>query len=899
MKEILLVAVDLETIDPNLKISKGHIKREGVELLDIGSFYFFNEKTFFNCFTNAKEFEVFLEEIQIKYDVLVKLVFHNIRYDLPILSNLGFNYLKFLYSDTMLLVTLIRPNIPKGLLGLENLSNQYNLKHRKVSDEEMLEEMYEKNGNENFITISNLKSNLKYLKENYKDIYYNYLLYDLKSTLNLYIIIREKIKKISNMSKSDYQIGTLEEVLEIEESLIPYVQKWVETPILVDTEKLYKEFPEKWEKLHNEFIEQYEILLNPPTLELTKDCIFNWRIYLEDLKTIYSEYDFSPFLKHCSGVIDSLENDFTLKRLKSIKKDSLMQDKRKTSSKGFKVLFGLFFTNKSYKFFSESTNLVSFEKSIMEKLEKSLDNKESKFIFGYVSIANKLDKIKSSFINSYQEHIEKYGNLYAHVFSYKNGGSDDKDSSGGTVSGRFSQKNINLQQVSKDRGENKYFLPIRNLFIAPEGYSIIDIDWKAQEYCIFSHVSGNKDLIELYKNNPDADIHSYVAGLVFGVSETKQGKNSIDYSFGENSGYIEKEQRTKAKTFNFGLIYGMTLSTFANNMGVSKEEAQIVLDKILKVNPDFIPLYHKAIMSSTNKGYNSTVYGRISCNEFSFFKSPVFVNEFSSYAEFLTPGQQLDFISITQNFKGSISTVENVLRSNYKNNFDVFYQNIYDEIENIPVQRSLRCYENIYDNFYSGYTKDPLDKLLTLLKDKGYCEDVFNDEESTKKLILLLDIKYSCQMYKSSDYKKNILRDIRELKEMPLNSFKRLLPKGSMTSKDSYNNYMNYVSMWLVNFWVKSKYRFLKSEVNKICQGTGADILKRKLLEIERNNFYGFDARIFTSVHDEIVFFVKKEQVESFVEKYKEILTVKDLKVQINVDVTVYENCWGLNGKKY
>ena len=190
-------------------------------------------------------------------------------------------------------------------------------------------------------------------------------------------------------------------------------------------------------------------------------------------------------------------------------------------------------------------------------------------------IANKILKIRelnkanTTFIKSILEHSHE-GRIHCDFNPLR---SDD----GGTVTGRFSSSNPNLQQIPARDPEIKKF--IRGLFIPEEGHKWGSFDYASQEPRWLAHYCGsltgqNKhpqidQVIEMY-NKGDADFHQMVADMA-GIS------------------------RKNAKTVNLGIMYGMGRKKLASVMGVDEEEA----DKLLSTYHEKVP-FVKGIADKTS-----------------------------------------------------------------------------------------------------------------------------------------------------------------------------------------------------------------------------------------------------------------------------------------------------------
>ena len=161
---------------------------------------------------------------------------------------------------------------------------------------------------------------------------------------------------------------------------------------------------------------------------------------------------------------------------------------------------------------------------------------------------------------------------------------------GGTVSGRLSMSNPNLQQVP---ARNKDFGPkIRSLFIPEDGYKWGSFDYSQQEPRMTVHYAasigdgyeGSNELVEAYQN-ASADFHQTVADLV-GI------------------------ERTQAKTIGLGLMYGMGKAKLAISLGVSKDEADELIIKYNKKVPFVKKLSDRCKFAADEKGVIRTKKGR-------------------------------------------------------------------------------------------------------------------------------------------------------------------------------------------------------------------------------------------------------------------------------------------------
>jgi len=194
--------------------------------------------------------------------------------------------------------------------------------------------------------------------------------------------------------------------------------------------------------------------------------------------------------------------------------------------------------------------------------------------------AREINKFHGTFLSS----IMKYqvnGRIHGEIQQLRS-------DTGGTVSGRLSMSNPNLQQIP---ARNKEFGPkIRGLFIPEEGYQWGSFDYSQQEprmtvhYASSLNYEGSEELMEAYKNS-SADFHQTVADLV-GI------------------------ERTQAKTIGLGLMYGMGKNKLANSLGVSKEEADELIVKYNRKVPFVKQLSDRCMLKAANDGVIRTKKGR-------------------------------------------------------------------------------------------------------------------------------------------------------------------------------------------------------------------------------------------------------------------------------------------------
>jgi len=158
-----------------------------------------------------------------------------------------------------------------------------------------------------------------------------------------------------------------------------------------------------------------------------------------------------------------------------------------------------------------------------------------------------------------------------------------------TATGRLSSSNPNLQNIPV-RGEDGR--EIRKAFIPEEGEIFFSADYSQIELRIMAHLSGDEHMIEAF--NAGHDVHAATAARIF----HKDIKN------------ISQDERRKAKTANFGIIYGISAFGLAERMDVSRTEAKELIDSYFEMYPTIKDYISKAVDTAREKGYIETEFGR-------------------------------------------------------------------------------------------------------------------------------------------------------------------------------------------------------------------------------------------------------------------------------------------------
>ena len=222
---------------------------------------------------------------------------------------------------------------------------------------------------------------------------------------------------------------------------------------------------------------------------------------------------------------------------------------------------------------TEKSQAPSFTKNFLQNHPHPLVNK--------IAQAREINKAHTTFIDTILKHSHK-GRIHADINQLR---SDN----GGTVTGRFSYSNPNLQQIparNKDLGPR-----IRALFIPEEGHTWGCFDYSQQEprlvvhYAALQNLYGVEDVLEAYREG-DADFHTIVADMA-------------------------EIPRSQAKTINLGLFYGMGKNKLQAELGISKDKSDSLFRQYHNRVPFVKQLMDNVMSRAQDSGRIRTLLGRL------------------------------------------------------------------------------------------------------------------------------------------------------------------------------------------------------------------------------------------------------------------------------------------------
>jgi len=222
---------------------------------------------------------------------------------------------------------------------------------------------------------------------------------------------------------------------------------------------------------------------------------------------------------------------------------------------------------------TDKTNSPSFTKNFLQNHPHPLVKR--------IARAREINKAHTTFIDTIIKHSHK-GRIHAEINQLRG-------DNGGTVTGRFSYSNPNLQQIP---ARNKELGPaIRSLFVPEKGHTWGCFDYSQQEprlvvhYATLQNLYGVDEVLESYKGG-NADFHDIVADMA-------------------------EIPRSQAKTINLGLFYGMGKNKLQAELGVSKEKAEDLFKQYHNKVPFVKQLMDNVMQRAQNSGKIRTLLGRL------------------------------------------------------------------------------------------------------------------------------------------------------------------------------------------------------------------------------------------------------------------------------------------------
>lgn len=188
-----------------------------------------------------------------------------------------------------------------------------------------------------------------------------------------------------------------------------------------------------------------------------------------------------------------------------------------------------------------------------------------------------LQKLNSTYVEGLIPYIDETGRIHSKFHQTV------------TTTGRISSTDPNLQNIPTRMELGR---KLRKVFKPEKGYIFVDADYSQIELRVLAHISEDKNMIEAFCNNED--IHAQAASKVFNIPLEE----------------VTKEERTKAKAVNFGIVYGISEFGLGEQLGVSRKKAKEYIEQYLDKYSGIKEFMTNIVEETKEKGYVETLYHR-------------------------------------------------------------------------------------------------------------------------------------------------------------------------------------------------------------------------------------------------------------------------------------------------
>lgn len=188
-----------------------------------------------------------------------------------------------------------------------------------------------------------------------------------------------------------------------------------------------------------------------------------------------------------------------------------------------------------------------------------------------------IDKILTTYLNTLPQYVRSDGRIHSSFDQM------------GAVSGRFSSKNPNLQNIPVAIPD----INIRTAFVAKKGAVLIAFDYSQQELRILANLAQEKTLINAFNNGDD--IHALTASKIFH----------------KNISEVTKEERSTGKTINFSIVYGISSFGLSERMQIPRSEANELIKTFYETYPGIKSFFEESKKLMFQKSFTKTFLGRI------------------------------------------------------------------------------------------------------------------------------------------------------------------------------------------------------------------------------------------------------------------------------------------------
>ncbi|HIS52722.1 MAG TPA: DNA polymerase I [Candidatus Onthomonas avicola] len=198
-------------------------------------------------------------------------------------------------------------------------------------------------------------------------------------------------------------------------------------------------------------------------------------------------------------------------------------------------------------------------------------------IIGEILDYRQLTKLKSTYVDGLTKVIAADGRIHT---SFQNTV---------TATGRLSSTEPNLQNIPV---RTPLGAEMRKMFLAAPGNVLVDADYSQIELRLLAHIAGDEAMQEGFRTG--ADVHTATAAWVFGVPEEE----------------VTRQMRSSAKAVNFGIVYGISAFSLAQDIGVTQRQAKEYMDRYFEKYSGIRDYEKNVVAEARERGYVSTLMGR-------------------------------------------------------------------------------------------------------------------------------------------------------------------------------------------------------------------------------------------------------------------------------------------------
>lgn len=607
-----------------------------------------------------------------------KIVCHNASYDIRITkNNLGVDLLPSLHCDTIVLKHTCDEDFPFGLKDIaKKIQKHIGLDVDKEANQEQLD------------MLESIKSNggqvTKEKYELYKADMYKIGIYAAKDTLLTYRVYEYYMKKLEdeglyNFFYKDEVMPLLKEVvinmedkgIKVDLDMLNEAKKNIQ----IDIEKLEKTIQEKIASHLSSVFEPWFLAKEfPPkrsgsfaqavceyanlSLPLTKSGRYS--ITEESLEALEPSI-FKYFLLNDG----ERSEDTYLPEEEVLNIQRLLWERSRQEGEYMFNLSSKFHLSKLFFDTLKDKPISRTDKGNPQMNETFLNSVKNKYDFVPLLLDyNKLNKIKSAYIDRFLE-TQMEGTFYPRWMMHR------------TISGRFGGDLMQLTRPISDeevksgkfsKVVQKYTNMVRQFFISGNGYSFVGADYESLEPHVFSHVSGDEKIRDIFRNG-----HDFYSTIAIGVEDLKEV--SADKKSDKYLGKINKPLRQQAKAYSLGIPYGLESFKLSKMLDIDQRDAQEKINNYLSWASDLHNWMKESERKAIFEGKIRTEAGRV--RHLQQLKQ-IYARESSTL--FNKSGKLKDSLQLWKDYNNSPKKY-NILK-----NLRRTYQNLLNNAKNVQIQ---------------------------------------------------------------------------------------------------------------------------------------------------------------------------------------------------------------------